>query len=85
MPMTPPPDPILGRFRAVLAETYGDRLERPILFGSRARGDARCAEAPDIPNRPHSGSRATDRGLRRLSARRPSYPARPSEAHRLPR
>ena len=45
--MTPPPDPILGRFRAALAETYGDRLERPILFGSRARGDARCAEAPE--------------------------------------
>lgn len=32
-------DPILRRFRAALAETYGDRLERAVLFGSRARGD----------------------------------------------
>jgi predicted nucleotidyltransferase len=32
-------DPILSRFRAALAETYGDRLERAVLFGSRARGD----------------------------------------------
>lgn len=31
------PDPILARFRAALAETYGDRLERAVLFGSRAR------------------------------------------------
>jgi predicted nucleotidyltransferase len=33
-------DPILNRFRAALAETYGDRLERAVLFGSRARGDS---------------------------------------------
>jgi len=33
-------DPILKRFRAALDETYGDRLERVVLFGSRARGDA---------------------------------------------
>lgn len=32
-------DPVLSRFRAALAETYGDRLERAVLFGSRARGD----------------------------------------------
>jgi predicted nucleotidyltransferase len=32
-------DPILRRFRSALAETYGDRLERTVLFGSRARGD----------------------------------------------
>jgi predicted nucleotidyltransferase len=34
-------DPILTRFRAALAATYGDRLERAVLFGSRARGEAR--------------------------------------------
>ena len=34
-------DRILKRFRAALAELYGDRLERVVLFGSRARGDAR--------------------------------------------
>ena len=31
-------DPILKRFRAALDEMYGDRLERVVLFGSRARG-----------------------------------------------
>jgi uncharacterized protein len=30
-------DPILKRFRAALDEMYGDRLERVVLFGSRAR------------------------------------------------
>ena len=33
-------DPILARFRATLAATYGARLDRIVLFGSRARGDA---------------------------------------------
>jgi predicted nucleotidyltransferase len=33
-------DPILKRFRAALDEMYGSRLERVVLFGSRARGDA---------------------------------------------
>jgi predicted nucleotidyltransferase len=33
-------NPILAKFRAVLAEMYGDRLERVVLYGSRARGDA---------------------------------------------
>src|SRR5271156_2137170 len=35
-----PIDPILERFRASLREIYGNRLERAVLFGSRARGDA---------------------------------------------
>ncbi len=34
-------DPIVARFRAALDEVYGERLERVVLFGSRARGDAR--------------------------------------------
>lgn len=33
--------PVLKRFRAALDEIYGDRIDRVILFGSRARGDAR--------------------------------------------
>ena len=41
MPSSPVDDPILRRFRDALAELYGDRLERVVLFGSRARGDAR--------------------------------------------
>jgi predicted nucleotidyltransferase len=34
------PDPILARFRAALDEIYGDRIDRVVLFGSRARDDA---------------------------------------------
>jgi predicted nucleotidyltransferase len=33
-------DPILTRFRSAIDEIYGDRIERVVLFGSRARGDA---------------------------------------------
>jgi uncharacterized protein len=33
-------DPILARFRAALDAVYGEGLERVVLFGSRARGDA---------------------------------------------
>jgi hypothetical protein len=33
-------DPVLNRLRAALDEMYGDRIERVVLFGSRARGDA---------------------------------------------
>jgi uncharacterized protein len=40
--------PILRRFRAALDEIYGDRLERVVLFGSRARGDARDDSDYDI-------------------------------------
>ena len=32
---------ILTKFRAALQELYGDRIERVVLYGSRARGDAR--------------------------------------------
>jgi predicted nucleotidyltransferase len=39
--MRPVGDPILNRFRATLDEVYGQRLERVMLYGSRARGDAR--------------------------------------------
>lgn len=33
-----PADPVFIHFRAPLDETYGDWLERVVLFGSRARG-----------------------------------------------
>ena len=36
------------RFRAALDELYGDRAERVVLFGSRARGDAREDSDYDI-------------------------------------
>jgi uncharacterized protein len=48
--MADPPQhsPILTRFRAALAEVYGDRLERVVLYGSRARGDHRPDSDYDI-------------------------------------
>jgi predicted nucleotidyltransferase len=33
-------DPVLIRFRTALDDLYGPRLERVVLFGSRARGEA---------------------------------------------
>src|SRR5271166_483434 len=30
-------DPVVTRFRAAMTEIYGDRVERVVLFGSRAR------------------------------------------------
>jgi predicted nucleotidyltransferase len=33
-------DPVLSRFRAALDRAYGRNLERVVLYGSRARGDA---------------------------------------------
>jgi uncharacterized protein len=41
-------DPILTRFRAALDEMYGARLERVVLFGSRARGEARPDSDYDV-------------------------------------
>jgi predicted nucleotidyltransferase len=40
MSRSPVDDPILKRFRTALDAIYGDRIERVVLFGSRARGDA---------------------------------------------
>jgi uncharacterized protein len=42
------PDPILLKFRAALNELYGDRIERVVLYGSRARGDAKPDSDYDI-------------------------------------
>jgi predicted nucleotidyltransferase len=41
MTAKPQDNPVLKRFRATLDEIYGPRLERVMLYGSRARGDAR--------------------------------------------
>jgi predicted nucleotidyltransferase len=41
-------DPILRRFRRALDALYGERLERVVLFGSRARGDARADSDYDV-------------------------------------
>src|SRR5436305_264276 len=41
-------DPVLERLRAALKEMYGDRLERAVLFGSRANGSARSDSDYDV-------------------------------------
>jgi predicted nucleotidyltransferase len=41
-------DPVLARFRAALDALYGARLERAVLFGSRARGDHRDDSDYDV-------------------------------------
>jgi len=38
----------LRRFRAALSELYGDQLDRAVLFGSRARGEARDDSDYDV-------------------------------------
>ena len=38
--MAPKPDPILRRFKAALDSMCGSRIDRVVLFGSRACGDA---------------------------------------------
>ena len=41
-------DPVLAKFRAAMATLYGARIERVVLYGSRARGDARPDSDYDI-------------------------------------
>ena len=41
-------DPILARAKSAIEDAYGDRIERMVLYGSRARGDARPDSDYDI-------------------------------------
>jgi predicted nucleotidyltransferase len=41
-------DPVLEKFRAAITELYGSRIERVVLYGSRARGDAKPDSDYDI-------------------------------------
>jgi uncharacterized protein len=41
-------NPVLARFRGAVAEIYGDRLERVVLYGSRARSDHRPDSDYDV-------------------------------------
>ena len=38
MSENPQDNPVLKRFRAAVTELYGERIERVVLYGSRARG-----------------------------------------------
>jgi uncharacterized protein len=44
----PAADPVLRRFRAALDQIYGDRIERVVLFGSRARGESHAESDYDV-------------------------------------
>ena len=44
----PQNDPVLTRFRAAVTEIYGERAERVVLFGSRARGEAKPDSDYDV-------------------------------------
>ena len=44
----PADDPILKRFRKAIDRLYGDRIERVVLFGSRARGNAHADSDYDV-------------------------------------
>ena len=48
--MTPGPtdDPVPRRYKAALEAMYGVQIERAILFGSRARGDAHADSDYDV-------------------------------------
>lgn len=48
MSTNPVTDPVLNRFKAALDAMYGSRIERVVLFGSRARGEARDDSDYDI-------------------------------------
>ena len=41
-------EPTLQRFRDLLGNAYGPRLERAVLYGSRARGEARSDSDYDV-------------------------------------
>src|SRR3989442_15204695 len=44
----PAADPVLRRFCAALEEMYGERIERIVLFGSRARAEAHRESDYDV-------------------------------------
>jgi predicted nucleotidyltransferase len=48
MPAKQLDDPVLVRFRQALTSIYGGKLERVVLFGTRAHGDARADSDHDI-------------------------------------
>jgi predicted nucleotidyltransferase len=77
-------DQIITRFRAALDDIYGARLERVVLFGSRARGDARPDSDYDVavflrslPDRWRERDRLADLRVRFIDDTGAFFDARP--------
>jgi predicted nucleotidyltransferase len=66
---------ILAKFRAALTQMYGERLERVVLFGSRARGDAQLDSDYDLAVFLNGMNGSSDRWaeLHRLAALRVKF------------
>ena len=80
-------DPTLKQFRDAVAELYGPALDRVVLFGSRARGDAREDSDYDVAVFLKGGAdlwaewdRLADLRVRFLDAGGPFIEARPFHA-----
>jgi predicted nucleotidyltransferase len=80
-------DPILRSFREALSELYGPVLDRVVLFGSRARGEARedsdydvAVFLKEIPNRRAEWDRLAHLRLRFLDGGGPFFEAIPFRA-----
>jgi uncharacterized protein len=77
-------DPVLQSFRQALAELYGPALDRVVLFGSRARGDAKADSdydaavfLKDMDDRRAEWNRLADLRVRFLDAGGPFFEAIP--------
>jgi predicted nucleotidyltransferase len=80
-------DPVLESFRQALAEMYGPVLDRVVLFGSRARGDAKADSdydvavfLKDMENRRAEWNRLADLRVRFLDEGGPFFEATPFRA-----
>jgi uncharacterized protein len=80
-------DPVLERFRQALAELYGPALDRVVLFGSRARGDAHpdsdydvAVFLKDMGDRRSEWNRLADLRVRFLDEGGPFFEAIPFRA-----
>jgi predicted nucleotidyltransferase len=74
-------NPVLAKFSAALAEMYGDRLERVVLFGSRARGDAQPDSDYDVAVFLNGMKGSADRWAelrRRVPRALPAHPRNPA-------